>query len=451
MKQIIKVLLSFTIFGTSLHAWQAPYDIGIKSKLGSTGYFTMPSMQIDFAFDGFNNNKDKTTLQAVTFGKKEIELQDLFLVSKLAKKGCTSFGIDDYVTLLATTTASFELEERRVTTAAQFSLTGLAFGSLAIATLEVRIPFELCEHSIISHFYGDGIANSIVADISNFDANSPVFFFVRNISVESYVKEEILDPKGLRLLHSHRSVGLGAIRITAALDFQDCFVSRVNKLQGGIVAFLDAPQSDTTNIIWPATRGLGGNYLGFVGEAEFELNKVMMPYLQIEAIKSFAQHVRMRVPQQKSGIGDARKLFDHGLKASKDMVGVTIQRSYSEYDTTIPYFADNAYEFSRTLGASVRFNAGNRVILADRCMLESWYALHYKFADVVEACESTPEGPFNYATVTEPTRNMSHSFGSRVSYALGNDIFINLGSIYTVRGKNAPRYNSIFVSLESAF
>lgn len=127
--------------------------------------------------------------------------------------------------------------------------------------------------------------------------------------------------------------------------------------------------------------------------------------------------------------------------------------AFTEFETSVLYFADQAVTTRTRLGHKVIVGFGNYVHNLFCCpfRLGVLYEFMYKGKDDVEVKCDGVEGTFNTCLLEERTKQHAHTIVWDLSYKFDDCLEVNFGSSHVVAGKNVPRNYEIFASMVAVF
>jgi hypothetical protein len=447
--------------------WNMPNAIGLPMDTGKHGYLSAPSVRYDLAYRAFDSNKNQVALHTLILGKSSVQIQDVYLLSKLALVDATASPakvsnvagttLGEYITKIGNATIDFDFEEKRFQTSIEGSVTLPLFESDTLLTVGVMLPFEYYKHYINRRydFAGSNLLGLQSATANTGSSANVDRFFVNNATMDSFVQQEVLAPKGLTMLDVHRTFGLGSPRIFGLVDLSHYWDEDVQKAQFGLEVVRRAPQGDTHNIVWPAIRGWGANYVGANLALELSFTSCFRPYLKGEVFGALSHAERLRVPKQKKRISAAGDLSANDILSPSFHSAFTVPNTdagnFSLYDSTVPFFADSAIEVKRRRGGIANLEIGNRMLFKEKVDTRVYMQLRHKSKDSVKSNKNTAAGTYDYAMVTNRTNQLSYTFGWDATYGLTGDATLTTGSEHVVKAENCPQYHSWFLKAEVGF
>ncbi len=444
---------------SSLHAiWNPPPEIGIWMYPTKFVYVAAPFFRIDLAYNAYGQDKQVMPLTTLVMGQPVVLIKDIFLASKLAGQGKLQLTDDSqFLSLLSTMSVNLEQEQKRVRFGIETSLTMALGSSDVLFTAGATIPFEYYEQSNDATYSGAWIGNT--------DAQVTAFFKQKFSNIQSFVNEEILQPKGLALDTHQQSLGLADIRLYAAFDVSNYWQDAVERMQGGAVMHMQAPGVLNPNIVWPIERGLGATYIGGFGQLYLSFNEIIKPFLVFEVLGAVPQDLLMRVPMVKTvtnaQIAAGTNTLDQAgilcAPTSENTLGgvVRVIVPFAEYDETVPYFADTNLLVRRVRGAWQQVKFGNKFDLGGIGELAIWYEHDHRMGDKItrskHANPETEDKVYNFKVVEKNTRNSFNVLGWDIKYFFSNGVTLKLGTQHVIKGKAAPQYHTGFFLFEFGF
>lgn len=438
--------------------WQPTPRIGVDMDPTKFMYVVAPYFRTDLAYKAFDANKHSIGLDAFVFGKPAVQIKDVFLASKLAGLDDTTLSTSNYLSLLSTATMSMELDQTRNMFSLEWSLNVALGDSDVLLTSGVTVPVEYYEQTIDIEYIGASLGTTFAGGPTD-----PGFFFTLYPDMDGFFQTEVLSPKGLVLKDFQRSLGIGSVRLFSMLDFSNYWAESVERLQIGFVAHLDAPQTENANIVWPIERGLGATYVGGFGQVYLNFTSFLQPFIIAEVTGAVAKNMMMRVPQLKTvtaaQVAAVATFGSSNILCSSNLTGTVIDVPFEMYDSTVPFFADQALLVRRRRGALQTVKFGNRFDFASKAFLDVWYEHAHRMADKItrsdKAAGSTATNVYNFNVVTQNTRNSYHILGWQMIYGFQDGVVdgakITLGTQHVMKGKSAPQYHTAFMQLEFGF
>ncbi len=466
MKKQIK--LSLILLGTIgcqevLGSWQPMPRIGVFMDPTKMVYVRAPYVEFDLAYQGFDINKNQVSLSSLVFGKPVVQLKDVFLASNLAAQpGITNANANEYLSLLSTMTIDMSLEQKACIFDVEASLTFALGKSDVLFTMGITAPVEYYEQDITTKYLsGGGLGLASAETIAG--PTNPGFFAANDANMDTFFQQNVLAPKGLTMPARQQSLGIGEVRVYAMLDFSNYWPEVVEKLQGGFVAHINPLQRVNPNVVWPIERGLGATYLGGFAQCSLNVTPFLKPFIVGEVTDDFSHDQLMRVPMQKSVTNaqivaaGALTFPAAGVLASANFATYDVLAPFTQFDTTVPFFADTTLLVSRRRGSWGQVMIGNRFEFGDAAELAIWYEHDHKTNDHIKrstgnnANTATASNVYNFVPLTQNSRASYQVIGWCIQYTLDNDIKFTLGSKHVVKGKNAFQYQTGFAKAEFEF
>jgi len=124
---------------------------------------------------------------------------------------------------------------------------------------------------------------------------------------------------------------------------------------------------------------------------------------------------------------------------------------FSESDTTVLHFADQAVSTRARLGSRVLIGIGNYFynVFNLGFRLGILYQYIHKSKDSVSVKKT--EDMFDTNLLEARTDRRSHTIGWYLSYKFNNMVELNIGSEHAIAGKNVPKHHELFASVVAVF
>lgn len=403
-------------------------------------------------------------LAQTIFGKDRFTFGDIFLLSKLSAENKVTIPGDPLTTdVLTTLLAPVELEFDAETRELAMLFTASYRHSLGDtqrmdAVIGLNVPIKTQFHILNIDFDSGSL-------LSPFGTNLPVNkstlaqFFSFYEDIYDFFVASILEPKGLEYLPLQRKTGLGDITFFGYLDGANYF-NYVDALQVGATWTVPTTTSSITSTLWPVDLSEGGgSQVGFFSSAIIRSAWAgINPALQVSVEVTPAFFGMRRIAQLKQFNGPVDGV--HNVIGAGNPLGGLIQSvppvfgdqvtTFSEYDSTIPAFADAAVRTRIKRAPRILAGIGNYFynFLKKDFVLGIFYDYTHKAKDCFKVCS---KDTFDTKSLAKLTEVNSHRISWRLSYRFQNYIEVNGGTQHIVGGKNVIQANQLYVSLIAVF
>ncbi len=454
-KKIKLFLLWLAIFGFQkiFAGWQPVPYVGLDMDPTKAAFVIFPRVDSGYATSAFDEFRDRITMGEFIFGQGNLELQEIFLASKVAGEGDTNVSPGNYLTLIGSTLITLGAAQECTRTILAASYT-MALGSSDILwTNEVMLPIESWEQEMTISYNGGGLGRT------NTGVNTdPSAFFESYSDLNSFMQKEVFQPKGLFFYPLQSEVVIGSIRLVSALDFSNYLSECVSRWQCGFVAHLISPQTPLVDRVWPIEAGFGATYLGGFGQVYLNFNKISNPFFVIEVAAAVPTNNLQRVPMLKAPsnaqVRAGTATFGNSdVLTSANLAGTHITRDFSLFDSQLPFFADQTVLVHRHRGPMIEVRVGNTVDCGP-VQVKVWYEYayrgtdHHRLSDM--AAPLAADNVYDFAALAVHTRNIYNMICWKAMYEVDNVRF-TFGTDYTVAGKTAPKYIVLSLEAEVAF
>lgn len=463
IKSCLGVMLSTFVLPLSLAAVWQPTDMSPVLPAGNHQRKAVIFPQLEYHM-AYNATNGEHNLDEMLFGQT-VHIRDISLASRLANQQklatvgdpATAEANDEYLGTMADAEVAFNTKQQ----VARLGLNGSMRLNENLCegpqwSVGFSIPFEYYEHGMdvnITEGSAGTLATSGAGRFGN--VQNITLFAVDHGDLDAYWRNDILQLKGLQKTDTRRNIGIGSVRLSSTLHAKKGSLGNfyVSALVG-----LPTGSKSNGNIVWPIERGASNSWqIGFSGAWNCKLNDRWSFFSQSSFMKSFSMNVNLRVPKLNTST-QGTSLFAAGILANVRFTGtagtattdLVLKETISEYDSAMPYFANNAINVKRRLGWIVNSKGGFKYD-AGPFDLKFWYDFYFRRKTKVRANNNTPDGTYNYATVTARTEQVRHTLGWMTEYPLGMDSKIGIGSSHVFTGKNTPKYHSMYLNFSSCF
>lgn len=387
--------------------------------------------------------KKKISIPDFVFGK-DIEIQDIFLASKLAAEGKftlpgqPAFGQtpdEQYIACTADTKLTFNGFMRQ--TAAELSLfyTFNAYHCLKLAC-GFYIPIKHQERYLIL----DCIAGHIACGQATqpIGENNVTQFFNDFIDVNDYIFRGILEPKCISCLLTQSRTGLGDVSFATIVDVGG-YSDYLQLARFGLIGILPTGHIRSGNILWEVELGTGAfAFKPFIDIHTLTGYRYVNPRLYL-AVSRFMPFTGMRrIPQRKDTKSELL------IPSRFEPFNVA---PFDDFDVTKREFADQASKTRIQYGTQVDLVVGNLAfnVLDSAFSAGLFYEGTYKSRDSLRVI--CPKTAFNTDLLTSITDEIAHAIRWNVQWSWDGNAVFELGSHHVLGGRNAFNIHEIFGSV----
>ena len=455
--------------------WLYPKDKNLEGKppyliykLPSWPFFSLPYEQRDLLQVNLTYNEatqayfgDRTRdMTALVFGNECIKIEDILLVSKLAKldklkQGKVSGSSDVH--------PDFNVLKALADQILRFDGSTMAFGgSMNFArhfrngdlSFGVQIPFWYKKNKIDVTNCLDTAIEKVVKDTDN---SASQFY---NASLKQILCK-ILDAKGIKYQDEYSQSGLGDI--TTFLHYE-VPTKKFERLIIGVNAVFPTARERDLCELWSPEMGNGGfTEIGLFGSALVDVERWFNPHFHVRFSYSFPASVTRRVPKKVSY--DGKKDRKGGIVPDDIMVlaenvmllepGDTIPcppgstttvteelAAFCYLDSTVRNFASSCGCCKTKIQKGCEFflRIGNIFdqVFCDRSFLDIYYDFRLKCKDYLgsnKCCDSDCDP----SIWTKNTDQIEHRVGLDFSYQFDEQLRLSLGGMYSFEGRNTPK------------
>lgn len=444
----------------------------------------------NFADRAFDNESRGTNLSNLIFGlcKNKIQVKDIFLLSKLADErkmhidlvpmdadlvvqplplpavrpaGSTvpfgNYRSDQYVALLSDVEICFDAERREGGVDIGGMYRSQLGSSRTVGVIGINFPIKTVLHILDFKLIGGELFNEAFTPDLIARENTLNEFFNDFSSIEDFFERAVLDPKGLKLECRQRKTGLGDIVLFGQFDFAN-YVEWADGLELGVNFILPTGGKEDANIVWEPVLGNGG---AFQVDLYFNVlfhssSQYFNPQITIVGELSAAYNNCRRIPKIKEQTETLQVAENPELLAP--IFCEYFIDPFSECDSSVFYFADQAVKASTRIGPKFLITVGNYFydVFNIGFRLGIFYQYLHKAKDTVKVLSSdcaafTKDCNCGVALVEKRTNAQAHTIGWNLSYMVKNRVEINIGSQHIIAGKNVPRTHEVFASLIVVF
>jgi len=437
-------------------------------------------MHYSLAESAFTKNNCNDNLAQIIFCK-EFTVQDIFLLSKLSYNRLVhldprpyntltnmyepiplpairpplspldfgNFASDQYVSLVANMKVATDAEKREF---------GIDLGACyrfdqsntkLLYELGFNVPIRAMEHVLTIQLVNGTLFNEDFKPnpVPSTQESTMRQFFNDYASVEDFFIRGILKPKGITYEAVQRNAGVGDISIYGLVDCADYF-EHVDGLQFGINFIFPTGSKQSGNVLWEIELGNGGAFqVDLFANGLFKSpSSIFNPMINIVAELSTAFTGKRRIPELKS-VDETIQLVDTNVFAP--YYESYYVEPFSEYDTTVPEFADNVIDANIKYGTKFLLSLGNYFynVFSSHFRIGLMYQYMRKSEDTIEVCKQQ----LDTKLLEDCSEVYSHSVSWNLSYQFGTFVDLSFGSWHVFDGVNVPKTHEVFASLAIVF
>lgn len=385
------------------------------------------------ATNSFGSANSREDLSSRVFGKKDIQLQDIALVTRLAAKGGILANIgaghnnDDFAKL-ATEPVVFKAmahkEQLQLGASAAFFEERLRFSAglpVAAGTNQLRIDND---GSLNDKVKRRGLL-PLQGDFANYTLSGFVDALVGNMNMKT----------GERV----STYGLGQAFIGASYLFD---VENMKQAQLGVQVYLPTAPNPDTNRVWPVELAPNNLAFGVSGSLLYSHNRYLNPYVQADGRVNVSSKAPRRVARLVSGGGVANPTQKMALGSFVDwdrVPGHLGNNFKKESEAAVRGFSDFSSDVTWRVGESLTLQVGNifEQIAGAGGYLDCAYRFSIKLRDQI--LEIRPIGAYDAEVFLANTDEFSHQLRVGYGYHFTNAFRLSAMTTLAFAGKNAPQ------------
>lgn len=377
------------------------------------------------SFGSLNSRED---LASRIFGKKDIQLQDFVLVTRLAAKGGilnnleggAPANLDDF-TSLATEPVVFEAFNHREQIQLGASVTFFEKSLRLSGGLPVVVGTNQLRVGNDGGLYRKVLDRGRAALVGDF----------REATLAQFV-DAATSSMGMKTGERISHYGLGQAFIGASYDIP---VERLEYFKIGAQLYLPTAPAPEANRVWPVELAPRNMALGGSGALLYAANRFFNPYVQADARFNFASKNQRRVPRMVARDGAGNPGAKMALGSYVGFAG----DFNNEQEASIRGFSDFSSDVKGRLGHTLNLQLGNIIerVAGKGGYLDVAYRLGVKAKD--EVLEITPAGKYNPDVLTANTDELMHQVRLGYGYHFTNSFRLNLQASLVVAGKNTAQ------------
>jgi hypothetical protein len=441
-------------------------------------------IQFDFCFDtasqAYNGRGSSENLSKLIFGEQSITIKEILLASKELQAGNLKheFGGSQpehdispahYLSILADQQVAFKASLDQYVGALSYAR-HFRKGDLTVGFyLPVKIKHQRL--SITNDLTQDNVQKLEAVEEGTFfastdskskekndnaKADKEIHFFDFYDNLEEFVTE-ILSRKDISLNKKETVLGLGDVMAYINVDIPSRYFDRIML---GMSVQIPTSNDRDTNKLWDADFGNGGFInLAIYGSFLWQQNRWFNPHAHIKGTYGFDANVNRRVPLTNVYDANTQKLngisVGSGLLCKDLIFGETLKYiqdvSFSEQDSTVRYFADQAKKVKIHPGAEFFGRLGNTIdaVFSYKGFLDLYYDLHIKGKDY--ATKRRLDDEYQPGILGHNSWSISHTLGLHYRYQFDAQYRAGLGLFYAIAGRNAPKTFGIDLALNAEF
>lgn len=282
--------------------------------------------------------------------------------------------------------------------------------------------------------------------------------------LEDFFQRAVLEPKGLSIVCRQQRIGVGDISLFGLLDFAPS-LCHLDGLQIGLSFSLPTSNKAIGDTLFEVELDDGGAFQiePFANAIFSSGNKFFNPAIYVSGNFSIPFTAQMRVPHlvthnQVVDSLNAQGLANEGNRVTNipGLVAPVMREffalSFSELDSLVPEFADTVSTVRLSRGPRVMAGFGNYFYDVFSCNFRFGFFYDFTAQGANEVCSTDCSGtalPLN-TSMFKCTTSFAHRIGLNLTYKFGCGE-LNVGSQFTIAGKNVPKINEVFASFIAVF
>ncbi len=380
------------------------------------------------SFGAANNRED---LSSRVFGKKDIQLQDIALVTRLAARGgifnpVPPGNATDFEKIAAEPVvfkASTHREQLQLNGSAVFFDDRLRFSvalPIVVGTNQLRVDND---GSLSDKAIKRGLP-PLRGDFANYTLSAFVDALVGNMGMKT----------GERVT----TYGLGQAFVGATYEFQ---LEKMEHAQIGVQLFLPTAPNPDTNRVWSVALAPNNLALGVSGSLLYAHNRYLNPYVQLDGRVNAASKAPRRVPRFVSGDGanlptNKMALGGYVAWARAPELGNNFK---NQSEASVRGFADFSSDTRWRLGESLTLQVGNIFgrVAGRGGYLDCAYRVAMKLRDQV--LEVRPFGRYDTEVLMMNTDEISHQLKVGYGYHFTDAFRLSFMTTLVFAGNNVPQ------------
>ena len=389
-------------------------------------------LSYNWATKSFSKSGSDQDVSTIEFANPCIRLKDILLLSKLANAGQITYNNtkDNYLTALADQLIVFngrtDQVKGHIAYSRHFLDNKLAFG--------VLFPFVYKKHKLT--FTTPDIASKLNAtqttNLNNTYSDGFVGLFA-----------DILKKKGISYASRNSESGLSDMEIFIHYNIPKI----AKKFLIGLKTIWPTAQKCDCSTLWEPKLGNSGftQIAPFIS-LMFSGNTFINVHSYLSATYSFPAHVNKRIPHLIQKTTPTTR--DVGIFSDKVK---SISGSICHYDANIRSFADESHCLRITPGFAAEFMIGNQIqnFVFKRGSFDIFYHVRGKGSDSIGG--TLPEAIYNKPLLKHQTYWIDQRVGAEFDYQISDDNRFNVGTLYTIAGRNTPKTFEVYTAFNFEF
>jgi hypothetical protein len=232
--------------------------------------------------------------------------------------------------------------------------------------------------------------------------------------------------------------GIGDITTFLSLQINTKYVER---LLVGLKALWPTSKDPDTRKLWAPSLGKGFTTLSWYGSVLFHQQRSYLnPHMMMEISYSWPAHKKRRVPKKIVNTNtDSQSLSDTDFaRGNLIQLPSSNRKTFSEWDTYIPGFADNVRSVKITPGAEVYVRLGNifEKVIFRESFLDVFYDFRAKFKDRIGS--GLARDVWNPDILNINSHEIEHRICADFTYQFDGKTRLQTGFKYAFDGVNVP-------------
>lgn len=388
----------------------------------------------EVAGNSFGSSNGREDLASRIFGKKDIQVQDIALVTRLAAKGGILAdlvgGVANLVALqnIATEPVVFNAlthrEQLHLGASAAFFEEKLRFTiglPVAVGTNQLRVDNDGA--------LKDKVRTRLNALLDGDFANDTLSEFI----------DKLVGSMGMKTGERVTIAGLGQASVGVMYT---PFKGKMKHIQLGVQAFLPTAPNPDVNRVWSVELAPNNLAFGVSGLFSYAHNRYLNPYVQADGRINTTSKAPRRVSRIVSGDGVALPGLRMALGGFVEWAaggGALGANLINESEAAVRGFSDFSSDVTWRLGNSLTLQVGNvfERVVASGGYLDCAYKLGVKVKDQVISVN--PSGQYDTNVLTMNTNEVSHQVRLGYQYQFNDAFRLGVMSSLVFAGTNVPQ------------
>jgi chemotaxis protein histidine kinase CheA len=378
----------------------------------------------DYATSAFSNNGSGMDLSKLAFGEDSFNFQDILLALKLNTAGTVDQQLNKDFSRLRNVYANKNLLFLAESEDWELSLDYCRNIKDKDVTFGIQIPLVYKAHKLKLDSNVTGSMYTMLKETLNY----------------------VLEPKGMSYEPKSSATGIGDIAAFMNFTVNSRYFE---KLAVGFKASIPTAKQANQKRLWAPELGSGGfHQFSVYGSALFnKQRRYFNPHAFLKFDYNWYAYVNRRIPKKVEfsgtigntiSIDSTNKTNIKDIMAHGDKVQFKASTPFSEWDTTIPAFADNVRKVRIQPGPQVSLRLGNMIesFIFRRAFFDFYYDFRAKWKDDISG--DLQRSDWNLDSLKENTHQLEHKLGCDFTYQFDEKARLRTGLMYTFAGINVP-------------